>query len=100
MKASEYAERYKANPTDKALVEVAMDMLIESKKFIEQRNAKTDAAVYAILDELNSKYRAFVRLVGDETILLDGFERFVALKMEFVVDGWKASRDKAKMRAK
>lgn len=77
MKAKEYAEFYKENPTPERLKGIIKDFMAQLVPLAEQRHAQTTAAFCAILNELDDKWRAFVRLVGDENIRPDGFERLI-----------------------
>ena len=90
MKAKEYAERYKANPTDKELMRVAFDLLMETKELAEQRHVSTNAGLFGVIDEIANKWRAFVRLVNDPNLRTDGFELLIKQRFPWVYDPWKA----------
>ena len=62
MKAKEYHARYKANPTEDELINIAADMITETKQLAEQRRIKEDRALVAIIREQEDKWKAFVRL--------------------------------------
>jgi hypothetical protein len=87
MKAKEYADRYKANPTDLELVRIARDMILEIKTLMEQRHAKYDSALFPIIDEINDKWRAFVR-ISDQGFLEDGFKNYLGHELPEVCQAW------------
>ena len=88
MKAKDYAERYKSDPTDAELVSVALDMLAEIKTMVTARHAKYDSALYPIINEINDKWHVFVRLSGISEIYHDGFENILRLKIPEVHQAW------------
>lgn len=74
-KAKEYADQYIANPTHECLVDVCTKFALEVEQLVKQRNAKCDDALFAILNELDMKWRSFVRQLGDKNpnLSADGF---------------------------
>ncbi len=91
-KAKDYAERYKAsgNSPD-TLKGIAFDMLLETKILAEQRRVRTNSALFAILDEICAKWRAFARLSGDEQIRPDGLDMLIMKEFGVVYLYWKQS---------
>jgi hypothetical protein len=75
MKAKDYAKRYEANRTSETLADIIASFVQEAVDISEVRQAKSEAAQYAILDEQNQKWRAFARIVGD--VKEEGFEMVV-----------------------
>lgn len=88
MKAKEYAARYLADPTDETLGKVAYDMLMEIEQMGRQRGVKLDAGFFAILNEIDNKWRAFVRLTNVGYLRPDGFEQLIKEKMNFAYAAW------------
>jgi len=76
VKAKEYAEKYKANPTPQTLVEIAKEMVFEIEEIYKIRHGKSDEALIAVFDEQERKWQAFVQLVDDPNVRRDGFKRF------------------------
>lgn len=97
MKAKEYAERYLTDPTEDNLVMVVRDMICEVKVIAKQRNTKSDAGVVPIFDELSKKWKAFVRIVGDETINEDGFKDAVKFYMPDVYNLWVCFKERSRL---
>ena len=75
-KAKEYAQKYKANPTNQTLVEILKEMVIETKEIYNMRHARSDEALIAIFNEQDGKWRSFVSLTGDPSIRRDGLKEF------------------------
>ena len=84
MKAKEYAEKYKANPTPQCLGRIAVEMLVEVKGIAESRHAKSDDALISILNEVINKWRAFAKIVGDESISTDGLKQLIVKDFPFI----------------
>jgi len=83
MKARAYFELYKSNPSDELLARICQDIIIESKALIEQRYARTNAAMFSILEETDGKWRAFARLCDsiNGCVNLDGLQEIIKLKL-------------------
>ena len=73
MKAKEYYERYKKNPTKEEVESILIDMLIEIKEIAEKRRVQRKSALFAVVKEIEDKWKAFVRLTKDNRIRTDGF---------------------------
>ena len=87
MKAKEYFEKYDEDiwqeahdpqvKTDGPMAKMFIDFSSEIKDIIKQRNIKSDRAVLALIEELNQKWNAVVRLFekkyGVSPIKKDGF---------------------------
>lgn len=84
MKAKDYAEKYKANPTLQCTGEIAVAMLVEVGEIAKVRHATTNEALIAILNEMINKWRAFAKLTGDKTIREDGLKRFIIKDFPFI----------------
>lgn len=88
MKAKEYAEKYFANPTDNTLKEIFCGLLVEIKTIAKQRRVQRTSAFVSILNEVDDKWRAFIRIIGDR-INPDGFELLVKELYPDVYHLWK-----------
>jgi len=74
MKAKEYAERYlSAEDKRTELVKIAREFILEIRTIAEQRKAKKDMALVAIVKEQEQKWKAFCKRVNDPAIYEDGF---------------------------
>ena len=94
MKAKEYAERYKTcQDHNKELGKIAFEFLMETKTLMEQRHARSNAAMFAILSEIDAKWRAFTRLAEDPDIRADGFRLLVQRRFPDVYPYWIAYRE-------
>jgi hypothetical protein len=96
MKAKEYAAQYKANPTNEELARIAVAMFVESKTLIEQRHISTYSGLFAILDEIDNKWRCFVRLTDDLSLKSDGFKDLLKFEMSFAYYPWMDYRNRIK----
>lgn len=95
MKAEEYARRFNDNPD--TLGEIVKDFLLECREIMENRQASTDPAIYAIFNEQDQKWRAFTRLVRG--VKENGFEIAVRQEMpEWVYLSWQRYRGGATRR--
>ena len=87
MKAKEYANKYKENPSDEVLGKIAIDMLVEIKTISELRHAKSGEALISILNEMINKWRAFALLVkdiGEHHVREDGLKLFIIKDFPFI----------------
>jgi len=102
VKAKEYLAQYNAAADkDEALNKVVLGLLNELKTILDQRNARSNHAVIAVLREQDQKFRAFARMVTDlppdfvqagiTQIPGDMFERVVKIAMPSVHAGWKGT---------
>jgi len=66
MKAKEYSKQFLLNPGSEQLAKIAVQFLDEVKELTQKRNAKTDSAVFSIVNELDNKWRAFADQVNKE----------------------------------
>ena len=98
MKAKEYATRYKLNSTQEELGKIAFDMLMETKELIEKRHAKNNPALFAVLDEIDNKWRRFVDLTGNPNINPDGMMKLIEDKMDFAYYPWITYRTEIRYR--
>jgi len=89
MRARDYAKIYFDAPNDLTLVDIANDMLEEISKLIETRHAKTNEAGLAILNEINDKWKAFARIVGNG-VKKDGLENAIEHLYPNIYKVWKA----------
>lgn len=88
MKAKEYAEKYNtAKDKTECLTEILTSFYKELMFLIKTRNAKRNSAIFAILDELNQKWFAFVNRVEDRLDLY-GFKYLVKKIVPDVFDAW------------
>jgi len=72
MKAKEYAKRYiDAGRTNQALGAVWLDMIKEFETIANVRHASSNEAGVAIMREIEQKWKAFARIIGE--INPDGF---------------------------
>lgn len=90
MRAKEYAERYKANRTAQELADIIAALAEEAVELQRVRQARSEAAQYAILNEQDQKWRAFARIVGD--VKEDGFEMVIKKLVPEHYEGWKRYR--------
>lgn len=86
MRAKEYAEIYKQD--NSMLSKIAIDFLFEGRDLMKKRNVKTNSAALAILNELDDKWKAFVRLTNDPSIRHDGFRLLLKEDMPLVYEHW------------
>ena len=86
MKAKEYAEKYKSDPTLEKLAEIAMEFIFEIKKIAEVRHVKIDIGMIAILKEIIDKWHAFVRLTGDPRIKKEGLKNLILKEFPFLTE--------------
>lgn len=92
MKAKEYAHRYIQASTEKkqeCLISILEDFYKEIRHLIKVRNAKKDAAIYSIFDELNNKWLSFVNRVKDD-LKPNGFKLFIKAFYPDVFTKWVA----------
>jgi len=74
MKAKEYADRYLSSEDKRTeLVKIGREFIIEIRTVAEQRKARKDMAIVAIVKEQEKKWEAFCNRVDDPTIREDGF---------------------------
>lgn len=81
MKAKEYYEKYNKaimsedrDISNKALSDVFFELAREIPEIAKNRNTESDSAVYAIIKEIDAKYRAFCRLFNPPILNQDGFK--------------------------
>lgn len=61
-KASEYFDQFaREGRTNKALSKIWSEMTLEVATLIRERNARSDSASFAILNEIDEKWRSFAR---------------------------------------
>jgi hypothetical protein len=82
MKAKDYVEKYKvemfsdnAERVTKAASELIFDLLKEVKTIMSIRNAKSNAALFSVLKEVNQKYNAICKTFP--MLKRDGFKAVV-----------------------
>lgn len=74
MKAKEYAELYaQAEDKNECLCDILMKLYDESVSLMKSRGVKSNPGLFSVWDELDLKWRAFVRKTKDETINTEGF---------------------------
>ncbi|MFA5211681.1 MAG: hypothetical protein WC414_04290 [Patescibacteria group bacterium] len=84
MKAKEYAQKYIDNPTDETLYEIAKEMFFEIDIIRKARNAQSNEAMIAIINEQSDKWRKFANIVKNVSINIvkeDGFKNFVLISL-------------------
>ena len=65
-KAKQYADEFiAAGKTVEALAEVLDQMIQETAELMKKRLARTDAGCLAVFNEIDDKFRAFARIVGN-----------------------------------
>jgi len=82
MKAKEYAQKYIENPSDKTLLDIVKEMFYEVDTIRKSRNAQSNDAMIAILNEQSDKWRKFVKLVekvSTNVININGFRDFILI---------------------
>jgi len=94
MKASDYVSGFKTKgSTVHALCDVANAMMDEVIAIQKARNARSNEAIFSILNEISLKWKSFVRQAGlldDGTAIRpDGFDNVVKLKLPGVYVYWK-----------
>lgn len=100
MKAKEYAKQFAKQFLDEspseAIVEMGTQFYTEIFTLIESRKAKSDSAVFAVLNELNQKWKAVARIVNKVKILMlpEGFEYIIEEFMPEVWSKWEKSNNK------
>ena len=87
MKAKEYNKQFtkllKTETVEKAIYEVFKNMFLEVKEIQKLRKAKTNSAVIAIFNEMNTKGNSFVRNANKEhkvMLINDAFKKFVVVR--------------------
>jgi len=90
MKAKDYAQRFKDDPTDETLMEIAHDSFREVKEIGEMRHVQYDIGFLSILDEQDRKWRAFARMCPEINPL--GFRTLVFKQFPFLVARWKPEK--------
>ena len=97
MKAKEYFKNYqdlrKDNGWELALVRQLEAMFQEVKEIIVKRKAKKDSAIISILEEMNTKSKALVRMINNaecRELKQDAFKIFIQNQMpDFAkIIGW------------
>ena len=86
-KAKEYAKQFQDDPSSETLESILTDFFYEIEELKRVRHARTSAALFAILDEQDRKWRAFARRV--EGIKEDGFECVVKELVPQVYASWR-----------
>ncbi len=94
MKAKEYAAHFKSgNQTNEVLAGIVSSMIGEVHAIAQARNAKSNSAVLAILNELSQKWQAFIKEVEkynkNHGIRPDGFENMIKKIFPDVYFEWK-----------
>ena len=97
MKAKEYAAQFEANPTLEEVFAIGKQFILETGEIMETRHAKSNAAVFSILDEQDRKWRAFARILDGMTgipggVRPDGFAMLTLLVMPAVYYYWQKAR--------
>lgn len=83
MKAKEYAELYKKGENKEVtIVYILRAFITETLQLANMRKAKTDGDFCRVLESMNQKWRAFVRILRvdprhDDLVLEDGFIRYI-----------------------
>lgn len=96
-KARDYADSFKADPTDKALVVIAQEFVREIEELAKARHVSSNEAMFSIFDEQDRKWKAFARLVGGDIIRPDGFEELMKAHFPEVHLYWRGpARDVAR----
>lgn len=88
MKAKDYLTVYRSNPNIDTLSSIIVGIFDEVHDLIRVRGAKNDFALFAILDELNAKYRAFAMMTNDSTVPAEAFEFVTAKQMPEIYSAW------------
>lgn len=81
MKAKDYAKQYQQSPGTEGLWKVLKSIIEEIPELIKQRNAKTDAALFSLLDEQERKWKAFINCVG---LVEENYAAFDAVIQEYM----------------
>ena len=94
MKAKEYAEKFLKNPTSKTVGEIGNAFLQEIGTLQKQRKAQSNGACFAILNELEQKWKAFVRLTTTafktgKAFPDEGFAKLVEMGLPELYKAWK-----------
>ncbi len=100
MKAKDMASGY-ADAKDKStyLASTARAMLLEVHELADKRQAKTDSAMAAILNEQDAKWKAFARR-ADKKVSPTGFEAVVRGLMPDLYPLWMRERADQERRRK
>ena len=81
MKAKEYYAKYGErlmNPDkqDEALTEFFMEFLEETDRVVEQRKARTNKALLAVIDEFNNKWNALCEMFPTTVLIRNGYQAY------------------------
>jgi len=90
VKAKEFAKMWEDDPTLETAAKIGTIFLRECAELAKVRNAKSDAAMIAIFEEQNRKWKAFARRV--DGIREDGFEGILKEETPAVYMAWKISK--------
>lgn len=95
MKAKEYAEMYIKEPSGDKLGEICQMFYTESVTLLNERKAFKNSAVFAVLDEMSTKWKAFAKRVNDKvakeaTIKENGFETIIKIHKPDIHLLWKS----------
>jgi len=91
MKAKEYAAILEEGEwSEEAMEKVMRGFLLEAFELIEARGVKTDAAFFSILEELDTKWQAFIRkATKNPDVPYDaGYKKLLKDAMPEVHEGW------------
>lgn len=91
MKAKEYAQLYTQDKTPENLITILHRFINETYDIIERRNAQSDRAAVAVLDEQHHKWVAFSKMVSG--VKPEGFALAVCDMMPNVVPFWELGRE-------
>jgi len=72
MKAKDYAARYNSDPTDKVLVDIAVDFHKETADLLVARGVESIEGFMAVLREVDDKWQAFAGRCGGK-VNIHGF---------------------------
>jgi len=64
MKAKDYAASFNGNPTDKNLVDIAVEFDQETAALLKKRGVENNDGFLAVLREMDDKWQAFARRCG------------------------------------
>ena len=91
MKAKDYYNKYKDRLTDaeeatKAIQELIMEFIQETKELLNKRNVRSDRGVMAVVNEQNNKWNALCSYFDPPVIKRNSYQIIVLKTLGIVAD--------------
>lgn len=87
LKTAAYVERYKADPTDETINGIMSDIVLEIPVLRKQRG-ESKTVFFGILNELDDKWRSFVRHCGNDKVSIHAFKAVMHQNMQAAYFEW------------